>query len=270
MLLLQKVKPTTSSRRHLIKLNQKSLNLSKTPILKNKVKGIKKNLSGRNHSGKITVFHKGGGVKKRYREINLSRFYNSSGIVCSLEYDPNRNCYIASVYDFTNSNFFYMIAPKHLKVGDLVKAGVDIEPSLGSSLPLSKIAIGTPIHNVSTKLNKKSQISRSAGTFSIIKEKNDQNVLIKLSSGKLKSISPKCFASVGEVSKEIFFLRRLGKAGQSRWLNKRPTVRGVAMNPIDHPHGGGEGKKSGILKTPWGKSNKGAKTSRSKIRELQI
>nr|QYB23147.1 ribosomal protein L2 [Nitzschia traheaformis] len=268
MLLLQKVKPTTSSRRHLIKLNQKGLNLSKSPFLKNKVKGIKKNSNGRNHSGKITVFHKGGGVKQRYRKINFNRNFNSSGIVCSLEHDPNRNCYIASVYDVTNSNFFYMIAPKYLKVGDIVKSGLDIEPSLGSSLPLFNIAIGTPIYNISTRLNKEGQISRSAGTFSIIKEKNDQSVLIEFSSGEIRSISINCFACVGEVSKELFFLTRSGKAGRSRWLNKRPTVRGVAMNPVDHPHGGGEGKKSGSSKTPWGKSNHGAKTSRSKFKKV--
>lgn len=265
-MLLQKVKPTTSSRRHLIKLNQKSLNLSKSPFVKNKVKGIKKNSSGRNNSGKITVFHKGGGVKKRYRKIDFHRNNSSTGIVCSLEYDPNRNCHIASIYDFIQKFFFYIIAPKHLKLGDIVKSGLDVEPSLGSSLPLLKISIGTPIYNISSKPNSKSKISRAAGTSSIIKEKNDQFALIELSSGEIKKISTKCFASIGEVSKEFFFLTRLGKAGQSRWLNKRPTVRGVAMNPIDHPHGGGEGKKSGSGRTPWGKSNKGAKTSRSKFK----
>lgn len=262
-MILQKVKPVTSSRRHIIKLNQKTLNLSKNPFLKNKIQG-KKNSNGRNHSGKITVFHKGGGVKRKYRLIDFYRTHNSVGIVCSLEHDPNRNCYIAAVYEFINNTFFYMIAPRHLKVGDIVKSGLDIDPSLGSSLPLSKIAIGTPIYNVSVKETKKGQISRAAGTFSIIKEKNEQNAVIELSSGTKKVISVKCFASVGEVSKELFFLTRLGKAGQSRWLNVRPTVRGVAMNPIDHPHGGGEGKKSGSSKTPWGKSNKGAKTSNSK------
>ena len=259
MLVLQRVKPTTSSRRHLVKLNQKNLNLSKSPLLKNKVKGLNK-VNGRNHSGKITVFHKGGGVKKKYRQINFFRNYNSSGIVCSLEHDPNRNCYIASIFDFNNNEFFYMIAPKYLKVGNIVKSGLDIKPSLGSSLPLFKISIGTPVYNVSTKINSKSQISRSAGTFSIIKEKTEKSVLIELSSGETKLISSKCFASVGEVSKDLFFLTRLGKAGQSRWLNKRPTVRGVAMNPVDHPHGGGEGKKSGISKTPWGKPNRRGKT----------
>jgi large subunit ribosomal protein L2 len=265
MQLIQKVKPTTSSRRHIVKLNKKNFNLSKSSLLKTKIKGIKKNSNGRNHSGKITVFHKGGGVKQRYREINFNRFSNSTGIVCSLEYDPNRNCYIASIYDFINCEFFYIIAPKHLKIGDIIKSGLDIEPSLGNSLPLSNISIGTPLYNISVKQNKKSQISRAAGTFSMIKEKTDYDVLLELSSGEIKWIPITCFACIGEVSQEFFFLTKIGKAGKSRWLNKRPTVRGVAMNPIDHPHGGGEGKTSGIGKTPWGKLNKGSKTSRLKF-----
>ena len=259
---LQKVKPTTSSRRQLIKLNQKKLNLSKKPILKNKVIGTK-NSSGRNNSGKITVSHKGGGVKKRYREIDFYRTLNSTGIVCSLEHDPNRNAYIASIFDFINNTFFYILSPQNLKVGDIVKSGLEIEPSLGSSLPISGIPIGTPIYNISPKVFKKAQISRSAGTFSIIKEKTETSAIIELSSGEQRYISLKCFASIGAVSKELYFLTRLGKAGQSRWLNKRPTVRGVAMNPIDHPHGGGEGKKSGNSRTPWGRPNQRGKTSKS-------
>ena len=188
---------------------------------------------------------------------------NSTAIVCSLEHDPYRSSYIASVFDFVNNDFFYILAPKNLKVGDIVKSGLEIEPSLGSSLPISKIPIGTLIHNVSPFINKKAQLSRSAGTYCIIKEKSEKTAVLELSSGELRSISSKCFASIGEVSKELFFLTRLGKAGQSRWLNRRPTVRGVAMNPVDHPHGGGEGKKSGLDKTPWGKPNRRGKTSKS-------
>lgn len=262
-MILQKVKPTTSSRRQLIKLNQKSLNLSKIPLLKQKLKG-KKNSTGRNNSGQITVRHKGGGVKRRYREINWFRNFNSTGIVCSLEHDPNRNAYIASVFDFINFEFFYLLAPKNLQIGDIVKSGLEIEPSLGSSLPISGIPIGTPIYNICPKTFEKGKISRSAGTFSVIKEKTDTYALIQLSSGEQRYISSKCFASIGEVSKKLHFLTRLGKAGQSRWLNKRPTVRGVSMNPVDHPHGGGEGKKSGNSRTPWGKPNFRGKTSRSK------
>ena len=267
-MLLIKEKPTTSSRRHLIKLNQKSLNLSKSPFIKSKVKGIKKNSSGRNNSGKITVFHKGGGVKKKYRMIDFYRVENSTGIVCSLEHDPNRNCYIAAIYDFNNRNFSYIIAPKYLKVGNIVKSGLDIEPNLGSSLPILNIPLGTSIHNISINPNVGGQISRAAGTSSILKEKSEKYATIELSSGQVKKVSTRCVASIGEVSKELFFLTRLGKAGQSRWLNKRPTVRGVAMNPIDHPHGGGEGKKSGFGRNPWGKSSKGSKTSNSRFSSI--
>lgn len=262
-MILQKVKPITASRRQLIKLNQKSLNISKKPLLKNKVVG-KKNSSGRNNSGKITVFHKGGGVKRRYRQVDFNRKFNSVGIVCTIEHDPNRNAFIASVFDFIHKKFSYIIAPQGLRVRDIVKSGIETEPSLGSSLPIANIPIGTPIYNVSPKLFSPAQISRSAGTFSIIKEKTETHAVIELSSGEQRYISSKCFASIGEVSKELHFLTRLGKAGQSRWLNKRPTVRGVVMNPVDHPHGGGEGKKSGQSRTPWGKPNQKGKTSKSR------
>ena len=260
-MILQKVKPTTASRRQLIKLNQKSLNVSKKPLLKNKVVE-KKNSSGRNNSGKITVFHKGGGVKSRYRKIDFSRKLNSVGIVCTIEHDPNRHAFIASVFDFIDQKFSYILAPQGLRIRDIVKSGLETEPSLGSSLPIANIPIGTPIYNVSPKLSRTGQISRSAGTFSVIKEKTETYAVLELSSGEQRYISSKCFATVGEVSKELHFLTKLGKAGQSRWLNKRPTVRGVAMNPVDHPHGGGEGKKSGQSRTPWGKPNQKGKTGK--------
>jgi len=261
-MILQKVKPTTWSRRQLVKLNQKSLNISKKPLLKSKVEG-KKNSSGRNNSGKITVFHQGGGVKKRYRKVDFNRKFTSTGVICSIEHDPNRNAFIASVFDFINKKFSYILAPQGLRIGDIVKSGLETEPSLGSSLPIANIPIGTPIYNISPKLGSFAQISRSAGTFSVIKEKTEKYAVIELSSGEQRYISSKCFASVGQVSKELHLLTRLGKAGQSRWLNRRPTVRGVAMNPVDHPHGGGEGKKSGNSRTPWGKPNKKGKTSKS-------
>lgn len=263
--MLQKIKPTTASRRQLVKLNNKGLNfITKKPLLKKKITG-KKNSSGRNNSGKITVFHKGGGVKKKYRKINFDRKYNSSAVVCTLEHDPNRNAYISSVFDYVSKKFYYIIAPQDLKIGAIVKSGLKIEPSLGSCLPISNIPIGTSIYNVSPTSFISSQISRSAGTFSIIKEKTEQYSVIELSSGEQKTIKSNCFASVGEVSKEFHCLINIGKAGKSRWQNSRPTVRGVAMNPVDHPHGGGEGKKSGNLKrTPWGKFNERGKTRKFK------
>ena len=254
------IKPITPSQRHLIRLNKKHLN--KKPILKNKILG-KKNSAGRNNSGKITIYHKGSGVKQKYRKINFYRTNESIGIVCSIEHDPNRNSFISAIFDFNTSEFFYIITPKNIKIGDIVKSGLEIEPSLGSSLPISEIPTGIPIHNISPKRFEKAQISRAAGTFSVIKIKSENNAIIQLSSGEKRLISIKCFATIGEVSNEMYFLTQLGKAGHSRWLNKRPTVRGVAMNPIDHPHGGGEGKKSGKSRTPWGKPNQRGKTSKS-------
>lgn len=247
------LKPTTPSQRHLVKLNRK--HLSKKPIIKTKIKGLK-NSSGRNHSGKITIRHKGNGHKKNYREINFFRTNKSTGIVTSIEYDPNRNSNIASIYDFTRKNFFYILAPQKLSVGNIVESGLEAELHTGNSLPLFKIPEGSFIHSISPKPLTKAQLTRSAGTFSILKEKTSNYAKIKLSSGEERLVSLQCYATLGLLSNEFHFLTRLGKAGQSRWLGRRPTVRGVAMNPVDHPHGGGEGKKSGKGFSPWGKPNK--------------
>jgi large subunit ribosomal protein L2 len=236
--------------------------LKKKSLLKIKITGINNN-AGRNNSGAITSFHKGGGHKKRYRKINFNRTDTSKGIICSIEYDPNRISNIASVFDYNKNNFFYIIAPKKLNIGDIVESGINAEPKLGNSLPIEQIPVGSYIHNVSPKVNKIAQISRAAGTFSKLKEKTLNSAIIELSSGEQRLISPKCYATIGIVSNDFFFLKKYEKAGQSRWLNKRPTVRGVAMNPIDHPHGGGEGKKSCKNKTPWGKSNNRGSTSNS-------
>jgi large subunit ribosomal protein L2 len=253
---LKFLKPTTSSQRHVILLNKK--HLSKIPLLKTELKGIKTN-SGRNNSGRITVFHKGNGHKQRYRKINFNRTFESTGIICSIEYDPNRNSNIASVYDVFKNKFFYILATKNLTLGNIVKSGSKAKPNNGNSLPIYKIPTGYCIHNISQKPLQKAKIARSAGTFAVLKEKTSKYAKIKLPSGKIKIISNQGFATIGIVSNESFCLSRDGKAGRSRWLNKRPTVRGVAMNPIDHPHGGGEGKKSGKALTPWGKPTKKGK-----------
>ncbi len=260
-MILKTRKPITPSQRQLIQLSRK--NLQNRPLLKKHVKGLI-NSDGRNNSGKITVRHKGGGHKKRYRTLNFFRTSPSTGIVCSIEYDPNRNANIASIFDVSTHKFFYILAPKSLKVGDILKSGPNAETKIGHSLPISKIPVGSYIYNVSPKEKKTAQISRSAGTFSKLTEKTLTHAKIKLSSGESRLISVKCYATIGIVSNELAFLTKLGKAGQSRWLNKRPSVRGVAMNPVDHPHGGGEGKKSGAGRTPWGKPTKGKKTSQTK------
>lgn len=255
-------KPTTPSQRHSVQLTRTQL--TKKPLIKKNIKIITSRAFGRNTSGKITVRHKGGGHKRRYRKINFIRNTNSIGIITSIEYDPNRNSYIASVCDIENKQFFYILAPKNLKIGDIVKSGLKAELKIGHSLPISNVPVGSYIHNISTTPNTSSQLSRAAGTFSKITENRLQYAKIDLSSGESKFISPQCYVTIGIVSNELIFLTKKGKAGRSRWCNNRPTVRGVAMNPVDHPHGGGEGKKSGKDKTPWGKNNKQGKTSNSK------
>ena len=247
---LKRVKPNTSGSRNYVKINNDDL--SKRPLLKNCIHG-KKNSSGRNNSGKITVRHKGGGHKKKYRILNSYQENSKVGIVCSIEYDPFRNAPIISVFDYKNKSYFYMLAAKNIKVGDIIKIGTSAELKTSHVLPLSKIPIGTLIHNVSMNPKKAGILSRSAGTFSQVIEKTPKKCKIKLSSGKFINLSLDCQATLGIVANEFFFLATIGKAGRSRWLNKRPTTRGVAMNPIDHPNGGGEGKKSGKRKTPWGK-----------------
>ena len=257
-------KPSTSSQRHLVKLD--TSNLTKKPILKAKVSKLARAF-GRNNSGKITVNHKGGGHKRRYRKIDFNRFTNSTGIVTTIEYDPNRSSFIASVYDLKKFSFTYILAPKDLKIGDIVKSGLKAEPKIGHSLPISNIPVGSYIHNVSPRIGASAQISRAAGTFSKLTENTLEQAKIELKSGEKRTISPSCYATIGIVSNDSNFLRTLGKAGRSRWLNARPTVRGVAMNPVDHPHGGGEGKKSGKDRTPWGKNNKRGKTSNSRNKQ---
>ena len=260
---LKTYKPTTPSQRHLLRLN--SQNLEKTPFLKKKLKG-NKNLTGKSSNGTIISGHKGGGHKKKYRKIEFNRNFLSTCIVTTIEYDPFRSANIASVYDKTNRTYFYILAPKNIKIGDIIKSGENAEPKNGHSLPLLKIPTGSLIHNICTKINKDATLSRSAGSFSQLIEKTSNYGRIRLNSGEHRNISINCYATLGVVSNELMFLTTLGKAGRSRWLNKRPNVRGVAMNPIDHPHGGGEGKSSGGRSsvTPWGKPTKGGKTSKTK------
>jgi large subunit ribosomal protein L2 len=166
---LVQTKPTTPSQRHLLKIKRK--HLQKSPFIKSKIKGMKKS-SGRNNQGKITSYHKGSGHKQKYRKIDFDRTNDSIGIVTTIEYDPNRTANIASVYNIETKNYIYILAPKNLKIGDIVKSGSNAGPLLGHSLPISKIPVGSFIHNISPKKNKKAQISRAAGTFSYIIEKN--------------------------------------------------------------------------------------------------
>lgn len=238
---------------------------NKAPLLKKMIKG-KKNVAGKNNSGKITISHKGGGHKKRYRKIDFRRTEDSIGIVTTIEYDPYRTSFIASIYDFLNSKYYYIIAPKNLNIGNIIKSGFSANIKVGHSLTLMKIPVGSFIHNISLKENKKAQLTRSAGTNAQLIEKTSKYCRIVLSSGTHIFVSPSCLATIGSVSNEFSFFKTINKAGRSRWLNKRPTVRGVAMNPIDHPHGGGEGKSSGgrFSVTPWGKPTKNGKTTKKR------
>ena len=253
--------PSTHSQRNLIKII--NTNLSKKSLLKNKIKGSKTS-SGRNSFGRITIRHRGGGHKRKLRKLTFNRENDSIGIILSIEYDPNRNSFISAVYDFMAKNYYYILSPKGITIGNIIKAGSSSNSLLGHSTPLRKIPLGSYIHNVALKKNMKGQVSRSAGTYSILLEKNLNYARIRLSSGKHKNISNTCFATLGIVSNENIFLTSIGKAGRSRWLNKRPKTRGVAMNPIDHPHGGGEGKTSGgkIQLTPWGIPTKNRSTKK--------
>ena len=262
------LKPVTPSLRNTIRIQNK-LDFNQ-PLLKSHSKGFKKT-GGRNNTGRITSAHIGGGHKRKYRKINFYRKNNSVGVISSIEYDPNRNCYIAAVFDIHKYNYFYIIAPRNLKIGDIVKSGPQAQPKIGHALSISQVPTGSLIHNISAKSLEKSTISRAAGTYSVLIEKTLKNGRIKISSGEQRLISSNCTVTIGVVSNELFFLTTKGKAGRSRWLNKRPKVRGVAMNPIDHPHGGGEGKKSKkcLPVTPWGKPTKGGST-RKKINKLTI
>lgn len=237
-----KNKFTSLNQKKLINLSKKKLN--KISLIKNMIVG-KKNVAGRNNSGKITVRHIGGGHKKKYRKIDFIRNKDSIGIVTSLEYDPCRTAFLASIYDLLNQKYFYIVAPQTLSIGDIVKSGFHAEIKVGHSLALMKIPIGGLIHNISLKENRKAQLTRSAGTHAQLIEKTSKYCRVVLSSGVQKFLSPTCQATLGTVSNEFSFFEKINKAGRNRWLNRRPTVRGVAMNPIDHPHGGGEGKSSG-------------------------
>ena len=230
----------------------KPTQLSKKPRLKFK---LRKHIhsAGKNNTGQITVFTKGSGNKKRYRQLNFFANQNFLGIIFSIEYDPNRNCNIASVFNLKLDSFFYVIAAKGILVGHIVKSGFYANKKVGHIMPLRKIPNGSCVFNITLKPKGFAKISRSAGTYSVILEKTQDFAKLLLSSGKFKILPLHCFATIGIVSKSYHFLIELHKAGKSRWLNKKPSVRGVAKNPVDHPNGGGEGKKSKIRKTPWGK-----------------
>jgi large subunit ribosomal protein L2 len=222
---------------------------------------------GRNKRGVITVRHRGGGHKRRYRLIDFKRNkYNIEGIVASIEYDPNRNARIALI-NYTDGEKRYILHPKNLNLGNKIIAGPNSSLNIGNTLTLEKIPLGTSIHNVELIPNRGGQIVRSAGTSAKILAKEGDYVTLRLPSKEIRLIHKKCFATIGEVGNNDAFLIQSGKAGRTRWLGKRPAVRGSVMNPCDHPHGGGEGRAP-IGRTrplsPWGKPALGMKTRKTK------
>ncbi|MDK2976995.1 MAG: large subunit ribosomal protein [Candidatus Marinimicrobia bacterium] len=217
---------------------------------------------GRNSKGRISVRRRGGGQKRQYRIIDFKRNkYNIPAKIVALEYDPNRSADIA-LLQYADGEKRYILAPLGLKIGDQVISGEDVAIKVGNSLPLSKIPSGTVVHNIEMKPGKGGQIARGAGAAVQIMAKEGKYVTLKLPSGEMRMILDRCYATVGEVGNKEHANISLGKAGRKRWLGQRPKVRGVAMNPIDHPMGGGEGKTSGggHPRTPWGKPTKGYKT----------
>ena len=256
--MLKFIKPITSSQRQLVRLLNLQLTLKKKPLLKGKIKSLK-NFAGKNNFGKITIRNRGGGHKKKYRLINFFRSNNSIGIICGIEYDPYRKANIASVFEIDLNCFFYILAPQKLKIGDIIKSGKNAEIKIGHNLRLSKMPTGSCVHNISLKNTSYGQISRSAGAYSQIIETTAKYVKIKMSSQKHKFFSLNCYGTIGIISNDFFFLTKIAKAGRSRWLDKRPKVRGTAMNSVDHPNGGGEGKKSGRGLNYWGKPTKKGK-----------
>ncbi|WP_270583945.1 50S ribosomal protein L2 [Bacillus smithii] len=224
---------------------------------------------GRNNQGKITVRHQGGGHKRQYRIIDFKRDKDGiPGRVATIEYDPNRSANIALI-NYVDGEKRYILAPKNLKVGMEVMSGPEADIKVGNALPLANIPVGTIIHNIELKPGKGGQLVRSAGTSAQVLGKEGKYVLVRLTSGEVRMILAACRATIGQVGNEQHELINIGKAGRSRWLGKRPTVRGSVMNPNDHPHGGGEGRAPIGRKTPvtpWGKPTLGYKTRKKNHR----
>ena len=222
---------------------------------------------GRNNRGVITIRHRGGGHKRRYRLIDFKRNkYGIEGNVAAIEYDPNRNARIALIH-YTDGEKRYILHCKNLEVGDKILSGVEAPLKIGNTLPLMNIPLGTSIHNIELIPNRGGQLVRSAGTSAKILAKEGNYVTLRLPSKEIRLLRKECFATIGEVSNNDAFLVQSGKAGRTRWLGKRPTVRGSVMNPCDHPHGGGEGRAPiGRTRplTPWGKPALGIKTRKRK------
>jgi len=266
MILIKKYKPTSAGIRFKTILKNKRLkkiNFEKKLISKVNKKG------GRNNNGHITVRHRGGGHKRRYRKILFKRTF-FSGSVCNFEYDPNRTAFLAKIFSFNSLSFYYILATQNMIIGDIINYNNNINLNtinIGDSTLLKNFPVGSLIHNIELVPGKGGQLVRTAGGFAQLIEKVGDFARIRLKSGEQRYVSLNCFASLGIIDNIDHRLVNKGKAGINRWLGIRPTVRGVAMNPIDHPHGGGNGRTSGGRPsvTPKGKPTKGSPTRKKKI-----
>jgi large subunit ribosomal protein L2 len=266
---LKTYNPTTPSMRQLVQVDRSELWKGK-PV-KSLTEGLRKT-GGRNNTGRITTRHIGGGHKKLYRKVDFKRqVMDVQATVERLEYDPNRTAFIALI-KYSNGVLSYILAPQRLKAGDVVIASAKADVKPGNAMPLKNMPVGTIIHNVEMRPGKGGQIARSAGAYAQLVGRANGKAQIKISSGEVRLVPEDCMATVGAVSNPDHSNISLGKAGRKRWMGIRPTVRGVAMNPIDHPHGGGEGRTSGGRHpvTPWGKGTKGTKTRKNKRTDNMI
>jgi large subunit ribosomal protein L2 len=260
---IQKAKPTSAGRRFVVKVSEPDLHKGApyAPLVETKSRS-----GGRNNQGRITTRHKGGGHKQHYRVIDFKR--DKDGIVGRverLEYDPNRSAHIALVL-YADGERRYIIAPKGVSAGNQIMSGSEAQIKPGNCLSLRQIPVGTMVHCIELKPGKGAQMARSAGTSAQLVAREGEYATLRLRSGEMRKVHSECKATIGEVSNSENNLRSLGKAGAKRWRGVRPTVRGVAMNPVDHPHGGGEGRTSGGRHpvTPWGVPTKGYKTRKNK------
>jgi large subunit ribosomal protein L2 len=260
---LKSFKPVTPTTRHLVLVDHSGLHKGK-PVKKLTVGLTGK--GGRNNFGRITARRRGGGHKRKYRLVDFKRRkYDVPATVDRIEYDPNRTAFIALI-TYADGEQSYILAPQRLAAGDSVISGARADIKPGNAMPMNAIPIGTIVHNIEMKPGKGGQIARSAGTYAQIVGRDAGYAQLKLTSGEVRMVRGECMATIGAVSNPDQANIKIGKAGRKRWLGKRPAVRGVAMNPVDHPHGGGEGRTSGGRHpvTPWGKPTKGKRTRKKK------
>ena len=266
---LKKYNPVTPGMRQLVLVDRRDLWRGKPE--KALTEGLTKS-GGRNNQGRTTVYHRGGGHKRRYRMIDFKRQkFDVVGTVERLEYDPNHSAFIALI-NYEDGEKAYILAPQRLEVGDNVVSGERVDVRPGNAMPLRNMPVGTIIHNIELKPQGGGKMVRSAGSFAQLVGRDTGYAQVKLASGELRIVRAECMATVGAVSNPDHSNRNLGKAGRKRWLGVRPTTRGVAMNPVDHPHGGGEGRTSGGRHpvTPWGKPTKGKRTRNNKATDKFI